>query len=70
MNAFAAAEANGRAAELQAELEHVVRGAEHQHVLGPHRHPGHLHARHRDALTTLDPVPTFSRTAGSGGRHR
>ena len=34
MNAFAAAESNGRAAELQAELEDVVRGAEHEHEPG------------------------------------
>ena len=53
MNAFAAAESNGRAAELQAELDDVVRVAEHEHGTGPHRDPGHLHACHRDTLTEV-----------------
>ena len=62
MNAFAAAESNGRAAELQAELEALFEAQNTSARTRPHRHPGHLHARHRDALTTLDPVPTFSRS--------
>ena len=45
MNAFEAAAANGREAELQAELEALFNEPEHEPERGRHLHPGDLPAR-------------------------
>ena len=64
MNAFAAAEANGPRRRATGRAGGAVRRAEHQHVIGPHRHPGDLHPRHRDVLTASSrhPYETLKRT--------
>ena len=54
MNAFAAAEAAGRAAELQAELEELFEAQNTSHGTGPHGDPGDLPPGHRQPLTAGD----------------
>ena len=54
MNAFAAAEADGRAADLQAELEELFEAQNTSHRTGPHGDPGDLPPGHRRPLTAGD----------------